>query len=182
MDSFATGIGNTATAYRDGKILVVPSGCSLPAMCVKCGTPVSGKLLTKTFRWHSPWLYLLILPGVLFYVIVAHVVQKEARINIPFCEVHRSWRTRMNIAGAVLLIGSVPASLLLASLDIGGGVVALTAVAMAFSGAVVLAIVGSSLAPVYIDETCARLKGAGEQFLSSLPSIPVSHSRNLAAS
>lgn len=174
MSIFATGIGSTATVYRDGNILVVPSGCCLPATCVKCGTPVSGKLLTKNFRWHSSWLYLLILPGLLFYVIAALAVQKKARIDVPFCEAHRSWRTRMNVAGAVLLCGSVPVSFLLASLDISGGVVALFAVAMALSGLVVLATVGSSLAPVYIDERCARLKGAGEQFLSSIPSSPVS--------
>jgi|HubBroStandDraft_4_1064222.scaffolds.fasta_scaffold02670_2 hypothetical protein len=174
MNIFASGIGSAGTIHRDGNILVVPSGGCLPATCVKCGTPVSGKPLTMTFRWHSSWLYLLILPGLLFYVIAVLAVQKKARVDVPFCEAHRSWRIRMNVAGAVLLIGSVPASLLLGAFDIGGGVVALMAVAMAFSGAVVLAIVGSSLAPVYIDETCVRLKGAGEQFLSSLPSSPVS--------
>jgi hypothetical protein len=130
--------------------------------------------LTKTFRWHSPWLYLLILPGLLFYVIVALVVQKKARIDVPFCGSHRSWRTRMNIAGAVLLIGSLPTSFLLASLEVNGGVTALIAVVMAFSGLIVLAIVGSSFSPVFIDETCAKFKGAGEKFLSLLPSGAVS--------
>jgi len=173
MSIFATGIGSTATAYRDGRILVVPSGASLPAICVKCGER-SGKPLTKTFRWHSRWLYLLILPGLLFYVIVALVVQRKARIDVPFCASHRSWRSRMNIAGAVLLTGSLPTSFLLASLEVNGGVVALIAVAMAFSGLVVLAVVGSSFNPVFIDETCAKFKGANEKFLSLLPSGPVS--------
>jgi len=125
--------------------------------------------LIKTFRWHSPWLYLLILPGLLFYVIAALVVQKKARIDVPFCGSHRSWRTRMNMAGAVLLIGSLPTSFLLASLEVNGGVTALIAVAIAFFGLIVLAIVGSSFSPVYIDETCAKFKGAGEKFLSLLP-------------
>jgi hypothetical protein len=39
---------------------------------------------------------------------------------------------------------------------------------MAFSGLIVLGIVGSSFAPIYIDETCAKFKGAGEGFLSLL--------------
>jgi len=86
MSIFASGIGSTATVYRDGNILVVPSGCCLPATCVKCGMPVSGKPLTKTFRWHSSWLYLLILPGLLFYVIAALAVEKKARIDVPFCD------------------------------------------------------------------------------------------------
>jgi hypothetical protein len=160
-------------AYRVGRILVVPSGSGLPAACVKCGAPVSGRFLTKTFRWHKSWLYLLILAGLLFYLIAVLVAQQKARIEVPFCEVHRLWRTRMNAAGAVLLIGCVPVGFLLRSFDIGGGVIALTVAAMALSGLVVLAIVGSSLTPVYIDKRCARLKGAGEQFLSSLASSSV---------
>jgi hypothetical protein len=174
MSIYESGIGSTATAYRDGKILVVPSGSSLPATCVKCGAPASGKPLTKTFSWHSAGYYFLIFLGLIVYVIVALVVQKKVRIDVPFCEAHRSWRTRMNVAGAVLLIGSVPLSFLLMSLEVNGGVVALIAVAMAFSGLVVLAIVGSSFTPVYIDATCAKFKGAGEPFLSLLPSSPVS--------
>ena len=68
----------------------------------------------------------------------------------------------MNIVGAALLISSVPASILLGSLEVSGGVVALFALGMAFSGLIVLGIVGSSFAPIYIDETCAKFKGAGE--------------------
>jgi hypothetical protein len=180
MSLHLSGIGSTATPFRQGKILVVPSGSHLPELCVKCGAPASGKPLTKTFSWHSAGYYFLIFIGLIVYVIVALVVQKKARIDVPFCEAHRSWRTRMNIAGAVLLIGTVPASFLLASLDLSGGMVALIAVGMAFSGLVVLAIVGSSFSPVYIDETCAKFKGAGEQFLSALPSSPASPQGGLA--
>ena len=164
------GIGSAVapSAYREGQVLVVPCGCRLPAACVRCGKP-SEDLLSKTFRWHSPWLYILILVGVLFYVIVALVVQKKARIDIPFCHRHRLWRSRMNMVGAVLLIGSVPLSILLGLLDVDGGIVALVAVATAFAGALVFGIVGGSFAAVYIDENCAKFKGASQQFLSLLP-------------
>jgi hypothetical protein len=179
MGIFGTGLA--AAAYRNGNILVVPAGCTLPAVCVKCGESASVRFLAKTFRWHSSWLYLLILPGLIFYAIAALIAQKKARIEVPFCQVHRAWRKRMNIAGAVLLVGSVPVSFLLASLEVSGGAVALTAIAMAFSGLVVLAIVGSSLSPVYIDERRAELKGAGEPFLSSLPSSPMSFPQGVAS-
>lgn len=169
MNVLTSVTGSTSSAYREGKILVVPSGSVLPAKCVKCGAP-SETHLTKTFHWHSSWVYLLILLGLIFYVIVALAVQRKARIEVPFCQAHRYWRTRMNIAGAVLLVGSVPASILLAALDVNGGVVALIAGLIAFSGLIVLAIVGSSFSPVYIDGSCAKFKGAGEGFLSVLPS------------
>jgi hypothetical protein len=80
----------------------------------------------------------------------------------------------MNIAGAALLIGSVPVSILLGSLGVHGGVVALVALGMAFSGLIILAIVGSSFTPIYIDQTCAKFKGAGEGFLSLLSNESIS--------
>jgi hypothetical protein len=174
MSIFTSGIGNIATPYRDGKILVVPSGCSLPATCVKCGSPVSGKLLAKTFRWHSAGWYFLIFLGLIFYVIAALIVQKKVRIDVPLCDAHRSWRTGMNIAGAVLLVGLIPLSFLLMFANVNGGVVALLAIAMVLAGLVVFAIVGSSFTSISIDESCAKFRGAGEQFLSSLPDRPVS--------
>jgi hypothetical protein len=110
--------------------------------------------------------------GLIVYAIVALVVQREVRIDVPFCEVHRNWRTRMNLAGSALLIGSVRTSILLGINDVDGGIIALVAIGMA--GLVVLALVGSSFKPVYIDANCARVKGSGEQFLSLLPNSPVS--------
>jgi len=59
---------------------------------------------------------------------------------------------------------------LLGSLDLNGGVVALIATGMAFTGLLFFAIVGSSFTATYIDETVAKFKGAGEGFLSLLPS------------
>src|SRR5262245_43504290 len=105
MSTLTTVVGNTRSIHRDGKILVVPSGSTLPPFCVKCGAPATGKPLRKTFRWHESWLYVLILAGLLIYAIVATVVQKKMLLEVPFCDEHRSWRKRMNIIGAVLLIG-----------------------------------------------------------------------------
>jgi hypothetical protein len=113
-------------------------------------------------------LYLLIFVGVIFYFIVALVVRKTVKLEVPFCGAHLAWRTRMNITGAVLLIAAVPASFLLSALDVGGGSVALIGVVLALSGLVVLAVVGSSFSAVYIDETYAKFRGACEQFLATL--------------
>jgi hypothetical protein len=181
MNLFVSVVGSASTAYRDGKILVVPLESSLPATCVKCGAPAA-RFLMKTFRWHDPWLYLLILPGLIFYAIVALVVQRKARIDVPFCQAHFSWRTRMNIAGGVLLIGFIPATFLLDAIGLNDGIIAVFAVVTALSGLIVLGIVGSSFAPIYIDETCAKFKGAGEQFLSSLPTSPHVPQQHLTAS
>ena len=162
------GLAGPGSASRDGKILVVPSGASLPPYCVKCGALQSTPPFIKTFRWHSSWVYLLILVGLIFYVIVALIVQKKVRMEVPFCQEHRSWRARMNTTGAVLLLGFIPMSFLLAAIGVDGVAIAFIAIAMAFSGLVIFGIVGGSFSPVYIDEGCAKFKGAGEQFLSLL--------------
>jgi hypothetical protein len=173
MSIFVSVLGVSANPYREGSLLVVPAGSSLPPNCVKCGAPTPDKL-ARAFRWHSSWLYLLIFAGLIFYAIVALVVQKKVKLEVPFCSAHRAWRTRMNITGAVLLIASVPASFLFAALDVNGGWVALIGVVLAFSGLVVLALVGSSFTAVYIDDNYATFKGASEQFLAALSSSSVS--------
>ena len=50
MNVLATTPGAVTTAYREGKLLVVPTGGQLPANCVKCGAPAAGQPLTKTFH------------------------------------------------------------------------------------------------------------------------------------
>ncbi len=42
--------------------------------------------------------------GVIVYFIAAFVIARKVRIDLPLCRAHRSWRARMNIAGASLLI------------------------------------------------------------------------------
>lgn len=169
MSSFVSLLGVSGHPYREGELLVVPAGSSLPSNCVKCGAPTSDKL-TKTFHWHSPWLYVLIFAGVIFYFIVALVVRKKVKLEVPLCGAHLTWRTRMNITGAALLIAAAVASLLLSALEVDGGWVALIGVVLALSGLIVLAMVGGSFCAVYIDENYAKFKGACEQFLATLGS------------
>ena len=169
MSSFAGGLESAPVPYREGDILVVPTGCTLPPKCMKCNAPVDGAFLKKTFRWHTPWLYVLVFFGLILYMIVALIVQKKSRMEIPLCPKHRSWRTRMHIVGSILLVAWIPALLLLNGLDVDGATTALLCVGIAFAGLVVLGIVGMSIAPIYIDEMHTELKGASEEFLDSLP-------------
>lgn len=180
MGIFTSGIGNIATAYRDGMVLVVPSGSSLPPVCVRCGAPAPGKRLTKTFRWHSPGYSLLVFLGLVPYLI-ALIVRRKVRLDVPFCDEHLSRRARMNVTGAALLIGFIPVTLLLEALNFNKEMTLLIGATMLFAGVIVVAIMSSWFNPVYIDETCAKFKGPGEQFLSSLPIGPASGQQSLAS-
>lgn len=169
MSSFVSLLAVSGNPYREGELLVVPTGSSLPSNCVKCGAVTSDKL-TKTFYWHSPWLYVLIFAGVIFYFIVALVVRRKVKLEIPMCGAHRAWRTRMNLTGVALLIAAVVASVLLSALGVDGGWIALIGIVMGLSGLIVLAVVGSSFSAVCIEESYAKFRGACEPFLATLDS------------
>lgn len=106
-------------------------------------------------------------------MILALVLRKSARVAVPFCHEHRSRRTNLYIIATVLLIAWIPEWIVLAYLNVDGGWIALVTISMILSGLVVLAVAGSLFAPVFIDATCARFKGAHERFLSTLPGAPI---------
>jgi hypothetical protein len=55
MSLHLSGIGSTATPFRQGKILVVPSGSHLPELCVKCGAPCGGMMSVIEVRCCNSW-------------------------------------------------------------------------------------------------------------------------------
>src|SRR5947209_12297282 len=63
--------------WRDGKTLVVHKGASLPDRCIKCNEPAEGLSLNRKLVWHQPWLYLLIIPSIWIYAVVALIVRQK---------------------------------------------------------------------------------------------------------
>lgn len=170
MTSFAPAV--VPAACRNGKRLVVSRGAALPANCVKCGAPAQ-RPWRKKFYWHHPAYYLLILPSLLIYAIVAIIIRKSMELNVPLCEIHHGERRRYNILAAVLMLGAVPAGFIIGEFfSAGAGIGWLVGALMFIAGAVFLAIAGSFLRPVKIDERGAIFTGAGENFLQLLPPEP----------
>jgi hypothetical protein len=91
--------------------LIIPApapgqAAALPQLCVKCGAPADGKPVVKTFYWHNPAFYLIILAGVLIYVIVAMIVRKSIRVSVPLCAQHAHRRSiAVTLAWVLPLIG-----------------------------------------------------------------------------
>jgi len=157
--------------YRDGKSVVVTDRSPLPPRCVKCGQPIATEPKVEKYSWHSPWLYLLIFLGVIFYVIVALVVRKQWKLAVPLCEAHRMQHRRKRWIGATLLIAGIPIMILLvglASSDEGVGLSVATGVGVLIAGAVFLSR-SHPLLPNRIEDTYASFAGAGEDFLTQLP-------------
>ena len=95
--------------YRQGNVLIVPRS-SAPYVprdsCVKCGRPAT-RMLRRNFYWHHPLLYILILPGLLFYVLVAIIVRKQMKITVGLCDQHRAVRRRWIWAAWLLFLLSL---------------------------------------------------------------------------
>jgi hypothetical protein len=92
-------------------------------VCLYCGAPAA-VLRYRKFTWCPPWVYALVIAGVIPYVIVAWVLTKRKGLNIPLCAAHQNhflWRQALGILGVLCVIGYVSAALLLMEVEPGSG-------------------------------------------------------------
>lgn len=162
-----------AVAYRKGNRLVVPKGATLPSYCVKCGQPVTGPPFQKTFYWHNPLLFLLVLVNILVYAIVSMILRKRFDLAVPMCPEHLQRRKNLLIATWVLGLGFIPGGILAGSLihdsDTAVAVGLLTGFLMLIAACVTGAM-SVLLRPREITDVSATFSGVCEQFLAMLPS------------
>lgn len=159
---------NSDVWQESASTIVARKEAVFPPRCVKCNAAVEGTT-PRTYRWHHPALYLLILVALLIYVIVALIMQQKGRVYVGVCRKHRRQRVvglllgwLGGIGGIVLLIaGGLNSSLWLA---IGGGVLLLAAIVGGFSARI--------LYPKKIDAYFVWLGGASRAFVATLPVVP----------
>ncbi|HEY0009237.1 MAG TPA: hypothetical protein VGB55_10975 [Tepidisphaeraceae bacterium] len=179
MLDYATPLAGDASApfWAEGKILVTRVQCELPYRCVRCNAPATWSAWRK-YYYYPQWVLLLLLVNILVMAIVALCVRKKADVRLCLCETHLGQRTnRIRAAWGVFAVALV------------GGIVSILALSTAFGqsneslGAVGLVIVilmmlvaliiGSNAANVLrvvkADAQYARFKGAGPEFLATLP-------------
>ncbi|WP_267120774.1 hypothetical protein, partial [Xanthomonas sacchari] len=156
------------TLWRDGTDLLCLRDAPFPPHCVKCGAALGNDELKKrTFYWHAPGWYALILVSILVYAIAALVARKRSSHVLGMCAAHRRRRNRyiLLIAGA-FLVGP------LLGFAVGGesgfwlgGAVFLVMLIWGMFGARILV-------PRRMDERYARYKGLAPAFLARLPALP----------
>ena len=72
-----------------------------PPVCIRCGAP-SVVCKDHRFQWSPPWVYVLLLLGVIPYAIAAWATMKRMTVPVPLCERHKwHWGGRT----AVVLLG-----------------------------------------------------------------------------
>ncbi len=97
---------NFVGVWREGKTLVMRKDAKLPERCVKSNLPAETHLV-RNVAWHPSWVYILILLGLLFYVIVAVIVQKRAKIIIGLTDAWAKKRRTTILVAWLLVLGGL---------------------------------------------------------------------------
>jgi hypothetical protein len=69
----------------------------LPDVCMKCGAPATARV-SRTFSWYPEWVWITILAGLLIFVILAIILTKRMRVQVPFCDLHKKHWFNRNLA------------------------------------------------------------------------------------
>ena len=150
---------------ENGLVVLEKHSGELPERCIVCNRNTSYRL-KKTFMWHPPGLYLLVLAGWLIYLIVAAFVRKSAVVHLGLCKEHQERRKNG------LILGWAGAGTSLVVTMIGAGSDSAFLIVAGILGVGVFAIVGGRMARVAsatkITDTLVLLK-AGAPFVESLP-------------
>ena len=164
--------------WRDGKLLVVPSGAALPWRCVKCNSPEVGLPKKQKLTWHSPWIFLGLLGGIVPFAVLALIFRKRATVQVCLCDHHRQRRRHgvwIGVVGLIFAIGLFVYGMRLPPQDssvevIYGASVVLGVTSLAFG-----VIRSQLLTAKRISKEFAWLKGCSPEFLDSLPDPPAGY-------
>lgn len=160
-------VGGSSGQYQFDKVLVHHRDGVFADRCIKCNEPARGEKLERTVYWHHPGFYLLIIPGLLIYALVALAVRKKATVRVGLCEQHRSTRKTAMIVGWVgglLGIGSCSGGL---SADSPG--ISLFGIAIFVGATIYGALMSRTVVPAKIDDHYVHLRGICEPYLARLP-------------
>ena len=160
--------------WRDDNRLIVAHGATFPDRCVKCNEPSEPPNKVHKVYWHHPAIYILVFGYVILYIIVALIARRSAEINPGLCEEHQERRRLWIAIGWFGSIGGAIAVLVLGHLlNFDGWLRAVLAIIVCFTFAILGIVKSRVLYPRRIDDRYARLMGADERFLASLPQFMV---------
>ena len=163
---FPPPLHNVPTVWQSKSLLVMTKQAPLPDRCIKCNTPTHHRL-KRNLRWHHPALYILIVGGFLFYLILALVLSKTATINVGLCETHAAARKKDILITWMLVLLSFASFYLAVATDEMS--LFLVGVAL-FLGGVIYGIVKTKVVgPQKIDDHYVWLTGVNRDYLKQFP-------------
>jgi len=155
------------TIARHKKTIVMGKNASLPDRCVKCNAPATTKRLKKNLYWHSPVVYILVLVNILIYALVATLVRKKAKIDIPLCKKHSSRRKICILVTWVLSLTSI--ALIIGGIATEIWILVTIGTLLFVGGMIYAAIVTPVISTRKIDKEYIWLNGVCKEFLDTLP-------------
>lgn len=166
---FTPVVASAGGVWREQNVVVLANGAILPDRCVKCNCENDLKRVNKKMTWAPPWCIALILLNVIIMLIVYLCVQKSMRVNLAICKKHRSQRTQNILITWGIILASIVGMIGSAALQSGPLIVVSIVV---FLGGIIYGFVTVPiLKPKKIDKNYAWLKGAGNEFLQSIPDV-----------
>ncbi len=161
---------SSATAWAEGKSVVTSNNQTLPARCYKCNCAVEGEPLKRKVYWHPPLYYVLVVISLIIYVIVAIIVRKRATVDVYLCPTHKQKRKTFILIGW----GGFILAFVMFFVGIGTNTGWLTGISFLVGlVAIGTGLIGGSLAgATRIQGETVWLRGAGKDFLASLPQWP----------
>jgi hypothetical protein len=158
-----------ASAWRSGDAVVLPVGGTFPARCVKCNRAPQGAPAKRTLAWHQPWLYALLVSPVI-YIIVALLVRKTAKVEVPICDEDRSrWRMWVTISWVSGLAGLLG---IFVAIGMESGTLGLIAVVTLLTGLFLGPLKATLVTAKKIDRDYVWVRGTCKDYRELLPEFP----------
>lgn|SRR5262249_16983762 len=153
--------------WRDGSLLVMQKGATLPNRCLKCNAPGNGQWVTRTLRLaDSKMAFLRFIPYVRLIYWIWRAASQSVEVSFELCNEHHSRintlttaGTIMRLAGLVLLLYGLYEESLLWIPGLFVGVIG--------TGISTIPIVKASR----IDDYYVWISGVDPGYLSALPSV-----------
>ncbi|HPF39793.1 MAG TPA: hypothetical protein PK093_14230 [Phycisphaerae bacterium] len=155
--------------WRDGKCVGIGAGRGMVSTrCFKCNELADDKPLKRRLSWHTPAVYLLLLLSPIIYVLVALLIRKTTIVYVGLCPRHKH-RHRVVVAITALMVVSVVPLGIAGSTAAGEPVYFISAFFSLLIGLIVYATAGHVVTAKRISDRETLLRGAGAEFLKSLP-------------
>lgn len=119
--SYGYGVAGGYAAWPDGPNVSIQKDAPLPAVCVKCGGGPANQRKNQQFVWTPPWVFIIFFVSPIIGAIVAMVVQKKGRLQLPLCDnCLARWKqgTLMIVGGVLFLLAALIGGIAIAANDL----------------------------------------------------------------
>lgn len=158
--------------WRFLNLLVMDKRASLPRYCLRCGRPASTTVKWH-FSWHQPIIYLTLLANVIVYLVVALLVRKRARVELPLCDDHVQQRRVWLTLGSIAFLLGIALTIWTFYGDDLTGAGCWLSLALVVGGLGTLAVASTPVSPRKIDDRFVWLKKVSPEYLERLPEAPI---------